>query len=320
MTIEEKSLLPTESKTPEDEPELLPEESDTPAETIGSPVEVLPEETPIPITPPSNPIPASPASVKPAVEAQSSSWRYFLAGMSLTIMAVALGAVLGYLARPALDSRSVEAAAQPQPQPTTQAAPAAAAPAAAPTATVDTAQIIANVVQKGGHSQGSPDAPVVIVEYADFQCPYCERHFKEVESQLKDTYVKNGQVRLVYKHYAFLGQESVWAALAAECAGEQNKFWEFHDLLFSRQKGENQGAFNQDTLKSWAAELKLDTKAFNQCFDSGKDVDIVKANTEEGQQLGIRGTPGFFVNDVPIGGAESLEVFKKVIDEKLKAQ
>lgn len=319
MTIEEKSLLPTEPETPEGEPEL-PAESETPAATNGGPVELLPQPAPV-----SSPTPTPSVPARPAAEAQPSQWRYFLAGMSLTIMAVALGAVLGYLARPSLDSRPVEAAAQPQAQPATQAAPAAAVPtavppAAPPTATVDTAQIIANVVQKGGHSQGSPDAPVVIVEYADFQCPYCERHFKEVESQIKDTYVKNGQVRLVYKHYAFLGQESLWAALASECAGEQNKFWEYHDLLFSRQKGENQGTFNQDALKSWAAELKLDTKAFNQCFDSGKDVDIIRANTQEGQQLGIRGTPGFFINDVPIGGAESLEVFKKVIDEKLKVQ
>lgn len=307
MTIEEKSLLSTEPETPEGEPELLPAESET-----------LAEEPETPRITPAIPAQPTPVITKSPTEAQSPKWGYFLAGMGLTLVAVALGAVLGYLARPTLDSGSVAAAATPSP--TAGAAPAVEAPAPPPTATTSAAQLIANVVQVGGHSQGSPNAPVVIVEYADFQCPYCERHFKEVESRLKETYVKKGQVRLIYKHYAFLGQESVWAALAAECAGEQNKFWEYHDILFSRQNGENQGTFNPDKLKSWAAELKLDTKAFNQCFDSGKDVDIVRANTTEGQQLGIRGTPGFFVNDVPIGGAESLEVFQKVIDEKLKAQ
>lgn len=312
MTIEEKTFSLAESEIPPDEPE-------TPAPVTRSSDEALPDE---PETLPSTtrePVVEAPTTVanNPA-EAQALPWRYLIAGMGLAILAMALGAVLGYLARPALDSATSLAveATRPIEETTSEAQ--------APTATASTAQVPANsivdIVQTGGHSQGSPDAPVVIVEYSDFQCPYCGLHFREVEGRLKEGYVNKGQVRLVYKHLTILGDESVWAALASECAADQDKFWEFHDLVFSKQNGENQGAFNQDNLKSWAAELELDTAAFNECLDSKKHLDVVQANTLEAKQLGIRGTPGFFVDDTPIAGAESFEVFQQVIEEKLKAQ
>ncbi len=151
-------------------------------------------------------------------EAQARPWRYFVAGMGLVLLAVALGAVLGFLARPALDSAAFLAASLAKPieaaAPVVETSVAAASTAKAP------ANSIVAIVQSGGHSQGSSDAPVVIVEYSDFQCPYCGRHFREVEGRLKEMYVKNGQVRLVYKYLTILGDESVWAALASECAAD----------------------------------------------------------------------------------------------------
>ncbi|MEW5956247.1 MAG: DsbA family protein [Chloroflexota bacterium] len=332
MTLEEKSFPPAKPGAQEgDKLGSLPNEMEPPAPLADSPDETFNEpETPPPpagnsgeaasdepeTLPPTfgnrTEVPAAHRLTTPPPH----NWRYFIAGMGLAIVAMLLGAVLGYLARPALESASFGIAAAPQ-SPGGPAS-AAASSAAAPPAARSAANLIAEVVQTGGHSPGSPDAPVVIVEYSDFQCPYCGRHFREVESRLKESYVKNGQVRLVYKHYAFLGQESVWAALASECAAEQNKFWEYHNLIFSRQSGENQGAFSQDNLKAWAAELKLDPTAFNQCLDSNKYLEVVQANTLEGRQLGIRGTPGFYVNDIPIVGAESFEVFQQVIEEKLK--
>ena len=90
---------------------------------------------------------------------------------------------------------------------------------------------------------------------------------------------------------AFLGEESQWAAEAAECAGEQAKFWEYHDTLFASQNGENQGAFSKDNLKKFAADLKLDTAKFNQCLDSGKYTDKVKKSNDDASQLGVSSTP-----------------------------
>lgn len=318
MTIEEKTFLTAKPEPLDDEPELQSGEPATSAPALLNPKEPLLDEAEILASTTIAPIEELSTVVTNPTQAQVRPWRYLIAGMGLAILAMALGAVLGYLARPTLDASTSLAAEVTRPSEETTSG------AQAPTATAAIAQAPANsivdIVQTGGHSQGSADAPVVIVEYSDFQCPYCGLHFKKVEPQLKEKYVKKGQVRLVYKHLTILGDESVWAALASECAADQNKFWEYHDLVFSRQNGENQGAFNQDNLKSWAAELELDTAVFNECLDSKKHLDVVQANTLEAKQLGIRGTPGFFVNDTPIAGAESFEVFQQVIEEKLKAR
>jgi len=124
----------------------------------------------------------------------------------------------------------------------------------------------------------------------------------DVERQIQETYGKAGTVRFVYRHMAFLGQESLWAAEASECAGEQGKFWEYHDKIFASQKGENQGAFSKDNLKKFASDLKLDTAKFNQCLDSGKFTDKITKSTEDANQLGVEGTPTIFLNGIYIPG------------------
>ncbi len=123
-----------------------------------------------------------------------------------------------------------------------------------------------------------------------------------MESQLEEKYVKIGQMKFVYRHMAFLGDESQWAAEASECAGDQGKFWEYHDKLFTSQNGENQGAFSKDNLKKFAADLKLDTAKFNQCLDSGQFTDKVKKATQDAQQLGVQGTPTVLINGIYIPG------------------
>lgn len=111
-----------------------------------------------------------------------------------------------------------------------------------------------------------------------------------------------------------LGDESQWAAEAAECAGDQDAYWEFHDYLFTHQNGENQGAFSKDNLKGFAAELKLDTDAFNTCLDSGKYTELVQEQTSIGRQLGVSSTPTFAINGQAIVGAQSYDTFKQTID------
>ncbi len=122
-----------------------------------------------------------------------------------------------------------------------------------------------------------------------------------------------------YWHVAFLGEESQWAAEASECAGDQDKFWEYHDKLFTSQNGENQGAFNKDNLKQFAADLKLDTAAFNECLDSGKYTQAVQEQTGIANQLGVNSTPAFIINGYPVLGAQPFDAFQKIIDGELSA-
>ena len=117
-----------------------------------------------------------------------------------------------------------------------------------------------------------------------------------------------------YFNFAFLGDESQWAAEAAECAGDQDAYWEYHDYLFSHQNGENQGAFSKDNLKKFAVELKLDTQAFNECMDSGKYTQLITDQTNFARQLGVQSTPSFLVNGQGVVGAQPFDSFKQLID------
>lgn len=119
-----------------------------------------------------------------------------------------------------------------------------------------------------------------------------------------------------YIHFTFLGPESQWAAEASECAGEQSEsaFWAYHDLLFESQNGENQGAFNKENLKQFAADLGLDTETFNECLDSGKYTSVVQSETQLAQSIGVRSTPSFLVNGQPVVGAQPFEQFQQIIE------
>lgn len=164
---------------------------------------------------------------------------------------------------------------------------------------------------------GPPDAPVVIEEYSDFQCPYCQRFAQQTAPRILEEYVKTGKVRFVYRHFAFIGDESVWAAQAAECAANQGRFWDYHDKLFASQAGENRGAFSRDRLKGFARGLDLDQAKFNRCLDNNETMNRVLQDKTEAQRLQLRSTPSFFVNGLPIVGALPFEEFKAVIDRQL---
>jgi protein-disulfide isomerase len=131
------------------------------------------------------------------------------------------------------------------------------------------------------------------------------------------SYIDSGKVNLVYKHSAFLGQESAWAAQAAECAADQGKFWEYHDLLWDRWDGENQGTFVKENLNGFAEELKLDMAKFEPCLANDETLQRVIDDTQEGRQVGVTGTPTFFINGQPLVGAQPLQVFQQVIDAAL---
>lgn len=213
---------------------------------------------------------------------------------------------------------------------TTAAQPAAqagAVPTAGPKAEV--------TVNDTDPSLGPKNAKVTVVEFADFQCPFCgafsgldaamvqnmkgrDTTWEPPIPNIKKDYVDKGKVRLVWKDYPFLGQESIWSGAAARCAQDQNKFWEFHDYLFSHQSGENQGAFSKENLKKFAADMGLKTADFNTCVDSGKYEKDMQNALSAGQGVGVNGTPATFVNGQLVSGAASYPQFKDMIETALK--
>ncbi|MEW6636331.1 MAG: thioredoxin domain-containing protein [Actinomycetota bacterium] len=167
-------------------------------------------------------------------------------------------------------------------------------------------------------SLGSEDAPVVMVEYADYQCPYCGRFAREVEPELVERYVEDGTLRIEWRDFPYLGQESVNAALAARAAQAQGKFWEYHRLLFENQGGQNSGGFSDERLIELAGEADLDVERFREDLQSGRYEEVVARDFAEGQARGVSGTPAFIVNDRVIIGLQPLEVFERAIEEERK--
>jgi protein-disulfide isomerase len=158
--------------------------------------------------------------------------------------------------------------------------------------------------------KGPATAPITIVEYSDFQCPYCARVNPTLD-QVRKEY--GDKVKIVFKDFPLPNHtEAPKAAEAAHCAGEQGKYWELHDRLFA-----NQQALQVPALKQHAEAIGLDMNAFNQCFDSGKHAARVSANLKSGEALGVASTPTLYVNGRPVVGAQSFEYFKTVIDEEL---
>lgn len=151
---------------------------------------------------------------------------------------------------------------------------------------------------------GNHDAPVTMIEYSDFQCPFCGRFFKKIFPLIKTEYINTGKVKFVFRDFILYGKESIQAANAARCAGEQGMFWEYHDLLFFAQQEIRSGAFSIENLKKIGQELNLDNQEkFQECVTSGRYDRDVNLSWLDGRKLGVWGTPSFFLNDTgPIFG------------------
>ena len=167
---------------------------------------------------------------------------------------------------------------------------------------------------------GDPDAPVTIVEFGDYQCHQCHNWFLDTKPMIMRDYIETGKVNLVFVDFAFLGRDSPKAAEATYCADDQNKYWEYHDSLYTAQESTiDNGWANSERLKAFAFNLNLDMDLFNECLDSGKYSKRVQYNSQEARDNGVRGTPGFFIigpdfQQHPIGGAQPLSVFQRVLD------
>ncbi|MBI2076373.1 MAG: DsbA family protein [Candidatus Aenigmarchaeota archaeon] len=167
--------------------------------------------------------------------------------------------------------------------------------------------------------KGDPKAAVTIIEFADFQCPFCGRFFQQTLPQVENDYIKTGKAKLVYRDFPLdsIHPQAKPAAEAAECAKEQGKFWEFHDKIF-----QNQQSLSLDSYKKWANELGLNTNQFNSCVDSNKYAAEVQKDFQDGSNVGVSGTPTFFIgNDAKgyqqIVGAQPYSVIKDAIEKAL---
>lgn len=179
-----------------------------------------------------------------------------------------------------------------------------------------------------GQSLGSPDAPLTITLFEDFQCPFCLRYTAEDEPMIVDEYVKTGKVRLEFKHLPILGPESVRAALAATCAADQNKFWEFHHRVFKKEADEgqlsnerlNRGHLSDENLRQIAQETGLDMAAYDSCLNDPATQEKVTNQNREATELGINSTPTFLFNGRPLGGTPiDLDAWREIIDQQIAA-
>jgi protein-disulfide isomerase len=171
---------------------------------------------------------------------------------------------------------------------------------------------------------GSADAKVTVVEFSDFQCPFCASFFSNTLSQIKTEYIDTGKIKFYYKHYPLdFHQNAKLASVASECAKEESKFWEYHDILLANQTSWESLSGN-DTIKtfvSYAESLGLDSKKFKPCLDSMKYERSVDMDLEQGYSLGVTGTPAFFVGIegkyTLVEGAQPFESFKQTIEDAM---
>ncbi|MBI2127272.1 MAG: DsbA family protein [Thaumarchaeota archaeon] len=169
---------------------------------------------------------------------------------------------------------------------------------------------------------GSENAPITIYEFGDYQCPNCQSWWISVKPQLVDKFIKTGRAKLIFVEFAFLGRESFSASQAAKCAGDQGKYWDYHDVLYSEQRGIDTGWASVEKLKKFASDLGLNMEAFYSCLDGGKYSEIVKKSFEEGVKVVVPGTPTFFIvgpkGEVQkIVGSQPFVVFERIIDSML---
>jgi protein-disulfide isomerase len=186
-----------------------------------------------------------------------------------------------------------------------------------------------NPPQANGNKMGNPNAPVKIIEYGDFQCSFCRQYWMLTEPQIIQNYVATGKVYYEYRSVGgYIGPESADAANAAYCAADQNKFWEYHDMLFANYTGENAGNFTPDKLRQYAAAVNLNLDQFNTCINAGSHNDQVSQDFNDVSATGFPGAPFFILTysvngqtrTSTVDGAQPYSVFQQTIGVALQGQ
>ena len=183
-------------------------------------------------------------------------------------------------------------------------------------------QSLSVFIDNASPALGNPNAPITMVEFGDYQCTFCSKFFHETENSIITNYIKTGKVKILFKDYIILGQDSMNAANAAHCANDQKLFWEYHSMLYNNWAGEDTGWADLTHLHEFANTLGLDMNVFSTCMSDLKWNELVNLSSIDGQKLGVTGTPTFFVIDqnndvIKIVGAQHYDVFKQIFDSAL---
>jgi protein-disulfide isomerase len=168
-------------------------------------------------------------------------------------------------------------------------------------------------------AMGKPDAPVVMVSYSEFQCPFCGKFARDTEPTLIKDYVDKGILRIEWRDFPYLGEESLTAARAGRAAGAQGRFWEFHDAMYAAQLPPNSGRLTGSHVTSIAEKIGLDVERFATDLDSDELTGAIQRDFQEGQAIGVTGTPAFIINGKPVIGAQPTAEFVKVIEQAAKS-
>lgn len=165
---------------------------------------------------------------------------------------------------------------------------------------------------------GDSDAPVTIVEFSDFQCPYCQRFYQNTMPQLISEYVDTGKVKIVYRDFPLGAHpQAPAAAQASECADDQDSYWDMHDMLFAKMSEWSGSPTAIDSFKAYASDLGLNTAKFNDCLDTEQYATEITDDLNAGRQAGVSGTPTFFINGRKLVGAQPFSAFQTIIEEEL---
>jgi protein-disulfide isomerase len=171
---------------------------------------------------------------------------------------------------------------------------------------------------------GSDNAPITMIEFGDYQCFYCNQFYHTTEPDIVKNYINTGKVRMVFKDFVIIGQDSVNAAHAVHCAQEQGKFWEYHDALYNNWNGENTGWASSANLRAFAKDVELNATQFGQCMTQSRYISTVQGSLSDAKNLGLTGTPDFFIiapdrSVTKIVGAQPYDVFDGLFKSKLKS-
>jgi protein-disulfide isomerase len=178
-------------------------------------------------------------------------------------------------------------------------------------------------LENGSPILGDPDSPVTLIEFGDYQCHFCNVHFHNTEHRLLENFIKTGKVKMIFQDVTSIGPDSVNAAHGTHCANDQGKFWEYHDILYNNWTGENNGWASSDNLLRFAQEIELDIDQWSDCMIDEKYSLIISNSSKDARELGITGTPAFFVigpdNKITkISGAQPYESFEKIFNVELE--
>jgi len=170
---------------------------------------------------------------------------------------------------------------------------------------------------------GDLNAPLTMVEFGDYQCTFCKKFFSETEKSIITNYVETGKVKILFKDFIVVNDDSVNAASAAHCANDQNMFWQYHSILYNNWDGEGTGWASSEQLHQFASTLGLDMDKFSECMSQSKWKDLVLSSHADGRALGVDATPTFFIIDqnneaLKITGSQHYDVFQEVFDSLLE--